>query len=203
MTTNKTSVKVGALLLAAGSSSRLGQPKQQVRIGNETLLYRAALHLRKSNVHVLMTVLGCQADQFLPLIEGLSDKYVINRDWQLGMGNSLKVGLDAIIAMHQDLDGVLIAVCDQPYMSATHLNELLRAFRHNPCKIVASQYQNLQGVPAIFPERYFNELMVINDQKGAKLVIQEHADDIVEIPMPGGELDIDTPEDLKLMLDML
>ncbi|MEQ8582528.1 MAG: nucleotidyltransferase family protein [Marinoscillum sp.] len=187
---------VGGLLLAAGSSSRLGQSKQLVEFNHQPLLSHTLETLLSSRLDHTLTVLGARFQEHLPVIEHLATSTCVNEAWEKGMGHSLKFGMLRLLETQPTLDGVLIAVCDQPFLTTTHLNGLLDLFTYNSQSIVASEYQGVQGVPAIFPKRYFQDLLSIGDQSGAKKILTAHADRPILRHLEKGEIDIDTREDL-------
>jgi len=188
---------IGGLLLAAGASSRLGQSKQLVEFDHQPLLRRTLKTLLHSHLNYTLTVLGARAQEHLAVIEHMATDTCINEDWKKGMGHSLKFGMLRLLEAQPVLDGVLIAVCDQPFLTTAHIDGLLDQFAHSRDSIVASEYKGIQGVPAIFPQAHFGELMSIGDEAGARKVMATHADRVILRHLEKGEVDLDTPEDLK------
>jgi len=188
-------MQVGLVLLAAGNSSRLGQSKQLVEINGVPLL-RKSTEVALQTKFPLVVVLGANADIHQKIIADLKSDVVINPNWQLGMGNSLKVGLTTLLKMHADLQSVMILVCDQPFLSVAHLQKLLSAFQEQNQPIVASAYSNVAGVPALFRKELFTHLLHLADDAGARKIIQEFPNQVYAIPFEKGEIDIDTPQDL-------
>lgn len=172
------------IILAAGSSSRMGQSKQLLPWGNETLLTHAIKTAMGSRARHVYVVLGSNEDQHRGAIEKLPVVIVNNPSWEKGMGSSIKAGLKAT----RNSDAVLIMVCDMPFVTSQHLNELIEA--KGP--IVASKYLDTIGVPALFRKEIFDELMTIDDSEGARKIISNHKSEI--IPLESG-IDLDTPED--------
>lgn len=187
---------IAVIILAAGSSSRLGHSKQKVSLNGISLLEKTTRCALESEAAHVLVVLGAQAREHQSLISNLPVEIVVNHQWEKGMGNSLKVGLNHLIETHPEYDGALILVCDQPFLTTAHLNRMMNEFRLHQPEIVASEYQTV-GVPALFRNSLFPELLKIGDQEGARKLLQHHAGKIVTIPLEGGEVDIDTPEDLK------
>ncbi|MFY0627474.1 MAG: nucleotidyltransferase family protein [Reichenbachiella sp.] len=188
--------KIAGLLLAAGSSSRLGQSKQLIQIENKTLLEQSLSILTNSNLNNVMTVLGFDAKNLLKILQGLSTKICINSHWQNGMGSTLKFGVRELIEQESELNGILISVCDQPFLTSEHINNLISLFKSNPNSIIASSYSNLEGVPVLFPISYIQELLKINDKSGAKSILSKFTEQIISVDFIKGEIDIDTQEDL-------
>ncbi|MEQ1588226.1 MAG: nucleotidyltransferase family protein, partial [Cyclobacteriaceae bacterium] len=114
---NENTTGISILVLAAGSSSRLGQSKQLFLVEGKTLLEKSALAALNSGAEHVVVVLGAQAALHKKVIENLPIGIVINDDWQKGMGNSLKVGLGHLITNYPETEAVIIMVCDQPFLT--------------------------------------------------------------------------------------
>jgi molybdenum cofactor cytidylyltransferase len=187
------------IILAAGSSSRLGRPKQQVKVDGVPLLRKsvqAALEAKYSHVIV---VLGSCAGEHKKMIAHLPVEIVIHHEWENGMGSSLKAGLIQLLKSRPETSAVVVMVCDQPLLTATHLVALRDLFRKSLKPIIASRYLEIIGVPALFDHSLFPELLKIKDTQGAKAVIENHLSLVETIHWVEGRLDIDTPEDLNLI----
>lgn len=194
-------MKVDAIILAAGSSSRMGHPKQLLKVNDETLLIRtiktvAAAGL--SNIEITV-VLGSNYEQHRDIVSPLKINIQHNIDWANGMGSSLKYGLKSIVA--QKPAGVLILVCDQPLLTSEHIQKLIQQFHVSPQSIVASHYNNTDGVPAIFPSTLFEQLLTIGDDQGAKKVLQQNRQNLISVDFPDGAIDLDTPEDYDKLIN--
>lgn len=189
-------MKINAIILAAGSSSRMGQSKQLLPWGNESLLRHAVNTALQSGVNTVFVVLGSNADAHRNEIKDLDVTIVVNNEWQRGMGSSLKAGL------HQALngaDGIMLMVCDQPLISSSHLVALINNFKDAESKIVASRYQDAVGVPAVFSKDMIGELMNIPDDQGARSVIAAHLSQTSFIELASGT-DVDTPDDYARLI---
>ncbi len=187
--------KVGIILLAAGPSTRLGQSKQLLDIGGEPLLKKSvetALGCLGNNIIV---VLGAQHELHEQVISHLSVQVALNKDWKDGMGSSLKAGLKVVRNVVPDPEAFIIMVCDQPLVSKEHLDKLIQAHLLTGHKIVASSYNSVVGVPALFHQSLFDSIMKIDNQHGAKKIIEANPELVKTIEFPGGAIDIDTEED--------
>jgi molybdenum cofactor cytidylyltransferase len=184
------------LILAAGSSSRLGQSKQLLQYQGQSLLQRTS-SLACAICRQVVVVLGSNFDNHAKEIANLSAYVVNNQDWQKGMGHSLKVGVKEILSRWPTAKAILVLVCDQPRLTQQHLELLIEWAANVPQSIVCSSYGTTLGVPALFKKEMFPKLLEIADNEGAKKLIQQHAEQVVSIPFRGGEIDIDTPEDLN------
>jgi molybdenum cofactor cytidylyltransferase len=184
---------VTGILLAAGGSRRFGADKLSAMVGGVPMLTRAASTLLNAGFDLPIVVLGPHATEHCPLLYGLPVRVVRNRDAESGMASSLVAGLNAA----GECEAVCITVCDQPAMTARHLRMLVGAWRKTRASIVASEYGGVQGVPAVFAAEHFAELRELRGDRGAGLLLAKYAASLQTIPLPGGDIDIDTPADLK------
>jgi molybdenum cofactor cytidylyltransferase len=193
-------MSMGILLLAAGSSSRLGQSKQLLPVEGQTLLERSAKIAVASGVHKTIVVLGSNEATHREAIRNCPVEIIVNPEWQKGMGSSLKTGLRHLINSAPGTEAVLVMVCDQPRLETSHLQKLILEFGTSGKSIAASFYKNSPGVPAIFASNHFQELLNLDDQQGAKKIILQHRDNIALVDFPEGAVDLDTPEDYQNFL---
>ncbi len=184
-----------ALILAAGSSSRMGQPKQMLDINGEKLLVRTARATLEAGLKNVMVVIGHEEEGHRKILAGLPLEKIYNPSWKKGMGSSLKRGLAHLLSNHPSVDAVIILVCDQPMLSGDVILSLIRQYEQTRKPIVASRYSNMPGVPVLFDQTYFRKLSMIADDEGAKKIILQHPSDVVTVDFPGGDIDLDTMED--------
>ncbi|MEP6754327.1 MAG: nucleotidyltransferase family protein [Chthonomonadales bacterium] len=185
----------GIVILAAGESARMGQPKQLLPYNGRSLLRHAtetALDVANSAVVV---VLGAFADQIEPELAGLSITIAHNADWSTGMGGSLRCGLQELLRIEPGCDRVLFMLCDQPHLSTAHLELLIQSGNGQLERIVASEYSGDPGVPALCGKSYFSELLALDGSGGAKQLFKAHREHVVTVPFPDGDIDIDTLQD--------
>jgi molybdenum cofactor cytidylyltransferase len=181
-------MRVGAVVLAAGASKRLGEPKQSVMLGGETLLERAVRVAREAGCLPVVVVVGAEYEQVLGNSVLGDVVTVINEKWEEGMASSIRLGVRALGFAAKDAEGVLVMTCDQPAVTVKHLFHLtLRA------EMKASRYAGRNGVPAFFPKKYFDKLMELKGDAGARELLAEARYEELE----NGELDVDTVEDLQ------
>jgi CTP:molybdopterin cytidylyltransferase MocA len=182
----------GAILLAAGASSRLGQPKQLIEVDGEPLLRRAARALLATSPHELVVVLGHDAARLSDVVAGLALRCIVALDHGEGMAASLRAGISALDVC---CEGALIALTDQPALDAAHLLALREAWRAQPERAVASTYASVRGVPALLPRNWFGEILKLRGDSGARDLLR--ARDVLEIAAPQLARDVDVPADLN------
>ena len=188
-------MRIGVIVLAAGGSSRMGSPKQLLRHRGQTLIRRAAEAAIASSCDRVVVVIGSNASQMRRELENLPVSVVENQNWQTGMSSSIRAGLDEL--RQQDLDGIVIMLCDQPFVTAGILNDLITTHRQTGKPIVASSYETTKGVPAFFARELLPTLASLNADEGARRLIVKHPDLVATINFPEGAIDIDTPHDTK------
>jgi molybdenum cofactor cytidylyltransferase len=188
---------VAAIVLAAGPAKRMGKPKQLFEFRGETLLKRAALSALEAGCRPVVVVTGAHADASRGILNELDVIEAVNEQWELGIGSSVRAGVEAVIAAAPGADGVVLMLCDQPFVTRKIVAGLISARRESGCAIIASSYAGSYGVPALFSREHFIELIALKGDVGAKHLIQEHLEKVYVVPFPEGKIDIDTPEDLR------
>ncbi len=186
-------MKCGLILLAAGSSTRMGAPKQLLNYGGEPLV-RHALHQALASVCTpVILVVGANAAPISDAVSDLPVEIADNRAWEGGMGTSIQTGVRAA-AEHQ-VDGVILALADQPLVTSAIYDRLVARHVATGKPIVTSEYAGTVGVPVLFAKAYFPHLLALQPDQGCKGVILKHAADALRIECPEAEADIDTPAD--------
>lgn len=189
--------EITALLLAAGSSSRMGQPKQLLLVDCVPLLRKTVLTALGAGTNRVVVVLGHNATQHQQIIQDLNVDIMHHSDWQEGMGSSIKAGVSHILENHPHTQAILVMVCDQPYITTDHLNVLMNSYRTSGAPIVASAYASTTGVPALFDKNMFAELLELENAQGAKKILEKNIQGVLSVEFPKGAIDIDTPADYK------
>ncbi len=187
------------IILAAGSSSRLGQSKQLVMSNKIPLLLKTTQTALASNIKNVLVVLGANYEEHYQLIKQLPVHVINHKDWAKGMGSSLKAGLSQVLTIWPETSATIVTVCDQPFLSSAHLSKLVESYTHQPNAIIASHYNNTYGVPALFDQTIFKKLLNLEDTQGARAIIKKHIQEISSVDWPEGSIDIDTPEDLRFL----
>jgi len=188
---------VEIIILAAGSSSRMGQSKQLLPISGTPMLRKVVLTSMATVADTTLVVLGKNHEAHRRVIDDLDVSIFINEKWEQGIGNSLKAGLTSLLSAKQECSAVLIVLADQPAITTHQLNKLIESFKQSSSPIVASVYAGAPGVPALFDRSLFDDLLNIRDDAGAKVVIQKNLERTTLIDLPDGAIDLDTPEDYR------
>ena len=181
------------LIIAAGSSSRLGQPKQLLPFRGKNLLSNTIDACRESKIGNIHLVLGANYESILNKTDTSSCHVHINPNWQDGMGKSIAFGIKQV---KENIDGVIVSMADQPFLEKGHLKQLVQK---QALGIVLSKYEEGNGPPTFFSKDYFEELSNLSGDDGAKAIIKKHKSLIRFVPFPKGNIDIDRKEDLKFL----
>jgi len=193
---------IAAVILAAGQSSRFGKPKQLIPFRGKSLLRGIIDAAAEADCSPIAVVLGSSRQQIERGLEKTDVLIVENRNWQQGIGTSIQAGVRHVIDRERDVDAIVLLVCDQPFVDAHVIKELITLRKKTGKPIVASSYGETLGVPALFGHCYFHELLAINDTSGAKSVILRNRERVTEVIFPEGKIDIDTAEDYKRLTDL-
>jgi molybdenum cofactor cytidylyltransferase len=189
----------GAIILAAGSSSRMGQSKQMLDIDGQPLLRKTVAEVLDAGIDRTVVVLGANEAQHVSLLDGLNVEIVYNASWVKGMGTSIRTGVEAL-TKYAAVSSILILVCDQPLLTSQIISNVVAKFNSSRKPIVASSYRGVPGVPVLFDRSYFERLKQLPDDQGAKKLILQNRDDIELVSFPGGEIDLDTMADYEAFL---
>jgi molybdenum cofactor cytidylyltransferase len=195
----RASASVGAVVLAAGRSVRMGEAKQLLRVSGRTVLERTLENVRGARVDEIVLVLGSSAEvvsRRLPPahLDGL--KVVINQNFEEGMASSLREGLRAMSPL---MCGALIVLADQPFVRSETLNRIIERYRESGAEIVIPFYGGKRGNPVLLDRSVFTEVMALEGDTGCRAIFPNHVNGIVEMPVDdeGIVLDIDDREDYE------
>ena len=187
---------IGLIILAAGSSSRLGKPKQNLVFQGDTLLQRTIKAALAADCQQVTVVLGANASAIEHTMTPGSVQIIHNADWEEGMSSSIRHGLAALLKVDPQLQAVILMLCDQPFADTSIINQLIQASANNK-SIIASAYNGTIGPPALFNKSHFNELLALQGNEGAKKLLLQYADEVYKVPFPLGMIDIDTIGDYE------
>ena len=192
----------GIVLLAAGKSSRLGQPKQFLIFEGTSLIKKAAKTALEITDKVIV-VTGALKEKVEEEVNGLPLHIAYNNDFEQGIASSIRTGLSSMIKNFSDLKGVMFIVCDQPYLNSSLLNQLILKTIQTSSTIVAATYAGTIGTPVLFTKKFFPMLFELTDDHGAKKIITENISEVGTVDFPHGEIDIDTVDDYELIKNKL
>lgn len=184
------------LILAAGASRRLGEPKQLIKYEGTSLIRRITGDSIVSGIGDVTVVTGYKADEIAREISDLKVDVFYNEDWEEGIGASIRNGLEYVLKKQPDTNAILITMVDQPFVNAQHLQKIANAYDPARPMIIASAYSGTFGVPVLVDNYYFEKLSELKGDEGGKKIFVQYLKDIVEIPFIDGSIDIDHQEDL-------
>jgi molybdenum cofactor cytidylyltransferase len=157
---------VALILLAAGGSRRLGEPKQLLPFKGRSLLRHAAETALRTSCRPVVVVLGTEAQRMKSELSDLEVEIVENREWQEGVASSIRAGLRAV----GDVDGYVMMLCDQPFITPEFIDALARCER-----LASAEYGGSIGVPAFFPREYFPELNALQGDQGDEFLARKRS----------------------------
>jgi molybdenum cofactor cytidylyltransferase len=190
--------KCGLVILAAGASQRLGHAKQLLACNERNLLGHSIHVALQSLLNPVVVVYGANAALVSPQLRTYPVAAVFNPDWEKGISSSINKGLSALLELSPSISAAIFMVCDQPFITSALLNTVIKTGTAKTDRIVACRYENALGSPALFGKHYFNELLELQGDEGAKKIIKKYAHKVSSVSFPMGHIDIDTKEDYEL-----
>jgi molybdenum cofactor cytidylyltransferase len=200
MQSKNSSINCAIIILAAGRSARLGSPKQLLSYQGKNLLQHTIDVALDSEIGPVIVVLGSGIEEISNQLDTNSLTITENPNWESGMASSVVCGINTIINLNPDTEAVILMVCDQPFVNAKLLKDLIKKHKESGSSIVASSYENIKGTPALFHKKHFNELFALTGDSGARSLIKRYAELIEVIPFDQGSIDIDTIDDYRNLL---
>jgi molybdenum cofactor cytidylyltransferase len=189
---------IGAVILAAGGSSRLGQPKQLLMFRGESLVRRAVRAGVEAHCTPVVVVVGEGGNTIRDELRDTSAVIVENPEWERGLGTSIHRGIEHLIESARAVGAVVLLAGDQPFVDASTIAALVAEQGKAP--IVASSYADTLGVPALFDRSCFEDLLALPDDSGAKSLIAARPNEVAAVSFEKGAIDIDTPSDFQRLL---
>ena len=198
----KSQNKTAIVILAAGNSSRLGRPKQLLKYKESNLLKNTISEALNTLNSFVLVVTGADNQNIEKEINSSQILLCFNEDWETGMASSIVKGLNELLRLNPNVEECILAVCDQPFVTSLVFENLIKEYHKTGKGITASAYTDTLGTPVLFRKKYFNELLDLKGQEGAKKLIKKYLEDTVSVPFVKGYIDIDTEEDYnKLILE--
>jgi molybdenum cofactor cytidylyltransferase len=188
---------VGLIILAAGASTRMGTPKQLLRYDQQSLIRHVVEVARASVCDPVIVVIGAYAELIKQEIDPIQVHIVENPLWGEGMSSSIRVGMEALNKINPEAEAVVLMLCDQPFVFTQLINHMVEIHQITLKLIVASEYTNILGVPALFKRVLFAKLIALSGITGARQVIKKYAQEAIGILFPEGLIDLDTPKDYE------
>jgi molybdenum cofactor cytidylyltransferase len=187
------------VLLAAGASRRMGRPKQLLTVAGRPLVRHVAEQALAAPVTPVIVVLGANAAQIVSSLEGLPVQIVVNERWEHGMGSSIRIGMQALVAASPGTNAVIVALADQPGCASDHFTRLVETHLSTGRTIVASLTGDVRGPPVLIAAQWFNRLLQLDGDVGARELLREQRDATATVPLDAAS-DLDTPDDYERFL---
>src|SRR6266480_3658238 len=188
----RSSERIGAVILAAGGSSRSGQRKQLIPFRGRTLVRRIIDAACEADCSPVVVVTRSEDEKLHSELDHANVVAVQNQKWQRGIGSSIRCGIEALTNSSPDIAASVLLVCDQPAVDARVIQSLIALRETTGKSIVASSYADTLGVPALFTRSVFEELLSLGDKTGAKSIVLRRTERVASLPFPEGQIDIDT-----------
>ena len=193
-----TTPNIAIVILAAGASSRMGNPKQLLKWGDDSLLNHAINTALSTSACEVIVVLGANHELIEKEIEHSSITVLENENWNLGLGKSIGCAANYVLKSKTKMHGLLITLADQPLMDSSFLNTIIQDFSPKEHQIIATAYgDDKNGVPVLFDKIYFEVLSKLSDDFGAKHLIKLHESFVKTLKPPVKNVDLDSKEDYK------
>ena len=193
--------KTAILILAAGESKRMGEPKQLLPYNNSTLLLHSIEQANSIKYSDVFIVIGAHFADVFKSIRGQKVTILKNNNWEDGMGSSLSKGIE-LIKKKNNYDRVLVTLADTPLVTTEHYEELISLSDSTGKRIILTNYEEISGVPAIFDKALFNELSLLSDNEGAKPVVKKYKKEVLKMTSKTPFFDVDTKEAYQKLLKL-
>lgn len=188
--------QIGIVILAAGSSSRLGQPKQLLSYKGTTLLRYVAETACSAAPTRVAVVLGAHMESLQCELQTCDVTVIENNEWEEGLSSSIRAALHLL---GNDLDAILFMTVDQPLVDERLLHSIILTYLQSSSRVVASSYGGTAGIPALFDRTLFPDLLRLKGDQGAKEIIIREGKNARLVPFPNGTMDIDTFPDYETL----
>jgi molybdenum cofactor cytidylyltransferase len=188
------------LILAAGNSTRFGDIKQLLPFNGKTLLQHVIDEATGAGPDAVVVVVGANANTVSASIDNTYVEIVFNNHWQDGMASGIAAGVRRLSLLHDDLNNIIIGVCDQPFITSALFKQLHKTQSETQNGIVGCSYAGTIGTPVLFTKKYFDQLLSLQGDEGAKKILKLHSLDVGTVNFPNGNIDIDTESDYREVL---
>ena len=185
----------GIVILAAGNSSRLGSPKQLLPFQNKNLLQHVIDEATAAGAAPVIVVTGARSEVVSAAIDTSKADVIWNEKWLEGKASGIVAGVQRIVSSYPQVEHIILAVCDQPFVTAGLFVQLFDKQQYSEKNIVASAYADTLGTPVLLGRKYFDALLGLEKDEGARKILMAHNNDVAGVDFPLGHIDIDTQED--------
>jgi CTP:molybdopterin cytidylyltransferase MocA len=193
--------RTAIVVLAAGGSRRLGQPKQLLSLLGEPLLRRVVRMAADAEPDHLVVVLGSNASDCVSVIKDCGADIVVNPFWECGLAGSIRLGVER--AEEAGAHAVLLLLADQPRLNADVIRSFLVRANGQTDLVIAARYDGVLGAPMMFGSDWFGQLKKLEGDVGARGLVPQEAGRVESIDWSEGAIDVDTPEDLAGILKQM
>jgi molybdenum cofactor cytidylyltransferase len=192
---DRRSTPVAGILLAAGTSSRMGNNKLLFELNGESVLRGAARRALAGGLSPLFVVLGHQEEEARRELDGLPCRIVVNPSYEQGINSSLKAGVAALPA---DTQAAMVMLADMPFVTAEMIAGLIDRYRSSEAPLVISDYEGVNAPPMLYDRVLFGELQAMTGEGCGRQVVKQHRHEAEVLPWPATALaDLDVPEDYE------
>ncbi|MBB4077634.1 molybdenum cofactor cytidylyltransferase [Lewinella aquimaris] len=189
-------MELAILMLAAGSSTRMGRPKQLLPWRGETLLRHTIQRTEPIAATARFVMLGAHREEIERSIKDLKINILYHQNYSEGLGSTISSGVRQIVNSGR-FTHLLIALGDQPGVETRYLQQVVDAAARAPTRFIATAYGEHSGVPALFPAAYFPDLIALDGDAGAGQILKANPSGVLRLHPPAPIFDIDTPEDYR------
>ena len=193
-------INTAIIILAAGSASRFGSVKQLLHFGNKTLIQHVIDEAVAAKADPVIVVTGAYADE---VSKNINQKVqiIFNEHWKDGMASGIVAGVTKAVSLNNHIEKIIIAVCDQPFISADLFRQLYAKQNETRQPIIACAYDDTFGTPVLFTQKYYDALLSLHGDEGAKKILRSNPQDVATVSFSKGNIDIDTANDYKKLLE--
>ena len=187
-------IQVAGIILAAGGSARMGEPKQLLSIGGRPMVRRVTESVCAAGLDQVVLVVGANAKAVEETVAGLPVELVLNKGWTAGLSGSLRLGIGAL---RKEIQAALMVLADQPALTPALLQALIARYRATRAPIVVPYFEGIRGNPVLFDRKLFPDLLAVQGDQGGRALLARHQQQIerVETHDRAVLLDIDTRQD--------
>ncbi len=192
-------MRSSGIVLAAGSSSRMGRPKQLLEVDGRPMLEAVVAQANSSRLDEVLVVLGANAEEIRTRVELGRARVLINPRHQTGMASSLRAGL---AALDGQVERAMVILGDQPDISARLIDELLDLQHESGLPAAALSFAGLLHPPVVLRRELWEEVMSLEGDVGCRAVIRARPELVASLPVPDRKhpVDVDTPQDYERLV---